>query len=142
VTYLLDVNVLIALMDPAHVHHDAAHQWFAQEAHKDWATCPMTENRVIRIISHPRYPNSPGSPVVIIDIVKRLRGLAGHVFWADSISLLDHRYVDPASLLTSQQVTDSYLLALAVAHGGRLATFDRRLVTKAVRDGAAALHVI
>ena len=64
--YLLDVNVLIALVDPAHVQHDAAHEWFARQGHKAWATCPLTENGLVRIVGHPRYPSSPGTPAAIL----------------------------------------------------------------------------
>jgi hypothetical protein len=142
VTFLLDVNVLIALIDPTHVGHDAAHHWFEIEGHGDWATCPLTENGVVRIIGHPKYPNTPGSPAVVAAIVTQLRTLPGHIFWPDDISLVGAEHVDPAQILTSGQVTDSYLLALAVAHEGRLATFDRRLSVKAVKGGKAALHVI
>lgn len=141
-TFLLDVNVLIALIDPAHVSHDAAHRWFAAEGAADWATCPLTENGVIRIVGHPKYPNTPGSPAEVGAIIAQLRALPGHRFWPDSISLVGADHVDPGQVLTSAQVTDSYLLALAVAHGGRLATFDRRLSAKAVRGGRAALHLI
>ena len=141
-TYLLDVNVLIALIDPTHVNHEDAHAWFAREGHQSWATCPITENGVVRILSHPKYPNSPGSPAVVGAVVARLRQHAGHVFWPDAISLLDPAHVDTSRLLSPGQVTDSYLLALAVAQGGRLATFDRRLVVSAVRGGEVALCVI
>lgn len=139
---LLDVNVLIALIDPAHVGHDAAHRWFDAEGKAAWATCPLTENGVIRIVSHPKYPNTPGSTVTVAAIVKQIRALPGHVFWPDDISLVDAGHVDPGQVLTSVQVTDTYLLALAVAHDGNLATFDRRLSVKAVKGGKAALHVI
>ncbi|MEI9850571.1 MAG: hypothetical protein WDN24_06570 [Sphingomonas sp.] len=71
-----------------------------------------------------------------------MRELPGHRFWPDDISLVGAGHVDPAQMLTSGQVTDSYLLALAVAHEGRLATFDRRLSFKAVKGGRAALHVV
>jgi len=142
VTFLLDVNVLIALVDPAHVGHDAAHRWFEEEGHRAWATCPLTENGVMRIVGHARYPGTPGSPAAIAPIVAQLRTLPGHVFWPDDISLVGTEHVDAAQILTSAQVTDSYLLALAVAHGGRLATFDRRLSPKAVNGGKAALHLI
>jgi len=142
VTFLLDVNVLIALVDPAHVGHDAAHRWFEEEGHRAWATCPLTENGVMRIVGHARYPGTPGSPAAIAPIVAQLRTLPGHVFWPDDISLVGTELVDAAQILTSAQVTDSYLLALAVAHGGRLATFDRRLSPKAVKGGKAALHLI
>jgi len=142
VTFLLDVNVLIALIDPTHVGHDAAHQWFDAEGSRSWATCPITENGVIRIVGNPKYPNYPGPPSLVANIVSRLRALPGHVFWRDDISLVDAPILDPEKLLTPTQVTDSYLLALAAAHHGRLATFDRRLSTAAVKGGKAALHLI
>ncbi len=141
-TFLLDVNVLIALIDPCHVAHDEAHDWFATNGAAAWATCPITENGVIRIISHPRYPNSPGSPVLVAGIVAKLRALPGHVFWPDDVSLIGSTDVDSSRILTSAQVTDTYLLALAKAHGGRLASFDRKLSTAAVIDGRATLHLI
>jgi toxin-antitoxin system PIN domain toxin len=142
VTWLLDVNVLIALIDPTHIGHDAAHQWFQGTNGAAWATCPITENGVLRIVGHPKYPNSAGSPAVVAPIVARLRALPGHVFWSDSLSLVASELVDPALLLTPGQVTDTYLLALAMSNGGRLVTFDRRLSTKAVRGGGAGLHLI
>lgn len=141
-TFLLDINVLVALIDPAHVGHDAAHRWFEERGRETWATCPLTENGVIRIVGHSRYPGAPGSPAVIAAIVAQLRTLPGHVFWPDDISLVETKHIDIARILTSGQVTDSYLLALAVAHDGCLATFDRRLSASAVKGGKAALHLI
>lgn len=140
--YLLDVNVLIALIDPAHVLHDAAHEWFSVHGNKTWATCPLTENGVLRIVGNPRYPNSPGSPAAVAPIVAGLRALPGHAFWPDDVSLLDEAVVEAGQLADTAQVTDSYLLALARSHGGWLATFDKRLVTGAVRGGADSLHLI
>jgi len=142
VTFLLDANVLIALIDPAHVQHDPAHEWFAEHGRQDWATCPLTENAVLRIVGNARYPNSPGTPAAVAPLMADLCALPGHVFWPDDISLLDPALLDAGRLLSSGQVTDSYLLALAYAHGGRLATFDRRLVTDAVPEGAKTLHLI
>jgi toxin-antitoxin system PIN domain toxin len=142
VTYLLDVNVLIALIDPTHVGHEAAHRWFATIGASSWATCPITENGVLRIVGHPRYPNSAGSPAAVAPIVARLRALPGHAFWHDDLSLVTADLVDAAQIATPAQVTDTHLLALAIARGGQLATFDRRLSTKAVRRGKAALHII
>ena len=141
-TCLLDVNVLIALVDPSHVQHDAAHEWFAASGHVAWATCPLTENGLLRILGHPRYPNPPGSPAAAATLLVDLKRLAGHVFWPDDISIVDEEHVDAARLLTHGQVTDSYLLALARARRGKLATFDRRLVTSAVPRGRDALLVI
>lgn len=141
-TFLLDVNLLIALIDPTHVGHDQAHRWFARTGTASWATCPLTENGVIRIVGHPRYPNSAGSPAAVAPIFAGVRALPGHVFWRDDLSLMDSEVVDAALIATSAQVTDTYLLALAVANSGQLATFDRRLSAIAVRGGRDALHVI
>ena len=141
-TYLLDVNVLVPLIDPNHVAHDAAHHWFETIGARAWATCPITENGVIRIVGNVKYPSTPGSPAEVARIVAQMRELPGHVFWADDISLLGDERIDPSQLLTSAQVTDTYLLALAVAHEGKLATFDRRLSPKAVTASKAALHLI
>jgi toxin-antitoxin system PIN domain toxin len=136
------VNVLIALIDPAHVQHDNAHAWFAEEGSRAWATCPLTENGVLRIVGHSRYPSSPGTPAAVAEIMAEFLALPGHEFWADDVSLFDSRWVDGVRLLDSGQVTDTYLLALAAAHGGRLATFDRLLVTDAVVNGRQALCLI
>lgn len=141
-TYLLDVNVLIALSDAAHVQHELAHDWFAAQGQNAWATCPITQNGLLRIVGHARYPNSPGTPAAVTATLASLCALPGHVFWPDDISLMDAKYIDPSRLLSSSQVTDSYLLALASAHDGQLATFDRKLVPDAVRAGAKALCLI
>lgn len=141
-TFLLDVNVLIALIDPAHVGHDAAHTWFEEEGRQDWATCPITQNGVIRIVGHPKYPNTPGSPAEAAEIVQRLCALDGHRFWPDDVNLIGDDAVDVSQIRTSGQVTDSYLLALAATRGGKLATFDRKLSVRAVRGGRGALHLI
>jgi toxin-antitoxin system PIN domain toxin len=140
--YLLDVNVLIALIDPAHVQHELAHTWFATRGSAAWATCPLTENGVLRIVGHHRYPGSPGTPADVATLLRALHALPGHQCWPDQISLMDKQFVQSDRLLTSAQVTDSYLLALAVSKQGQLATFDRRLVVDAVIGGAAALHLI
>jgi toxin-antitoxin system PIN domain toxin len=142
VTYLLDVNVLIALIDPGHVAHDDAHAWCAATGQSDWATCPLTENGVMRILGSTKYPNSPGSPAIVAGIVASLRNLPGHQFWGDDMSLVGSPEINPLKILTSAQVTDTCLLGLAAARGGRLATFDRKLAVTAVRGGRAALCLI
>jgi len=141
-THLLDVNVLIALVDPRHVFHQAANEWFQREARASWATCPITENGLVRIVGSSRYRNPIGPPSEIMDLLARLRDMPGHVFWPDSLSLADATLIDAAALRSADQITDTYLLALAVANGGRLATFDRRLSPTAVTGGQAALRVI
>jgi uncharacterized protein len=142
IAFLIDTNVLIALIDPAHVQHDRAHDWFAVSGRRLWATCPLTENGVVRIVGNARYPNSPGTPGVVAELLSQLCALPGHEFWPGDITLLDAERVNRHRLLDSSQVTDSYLLALARAHRGKLATFDQRLVSVAVVGGAQALHVI
>lgn len=141
-TFLLDVNVLIALIDPGHVAHDDAHAWFESEGAADWATCPLTENGVIRIVGHPKYPNSPGSPAAVAELVGSLRRLPGHCFWHDDFSLIASDDIDASKILTSGQVTDTYLLGLAGARSGKLASFDRKLSVQAVRRGKSILHLI
>lgn len=140
-TWLLDVNVLLALLDPTHAHHAIAHAWFAT-ARASWASCNLTQNGALRIMSHPRYANAVASTAQAAELLMELCSQPGHVFWPGDLSLLDSPLIDRDRLLQSGQVTDSYLLALAVQHGARLATFDKRLVTGAVRGGAAAKYVI
>lgn len=140
--FLLDVNVLIALIDPAHVQHDHAHEWFAKSAKNAWASCPLTENGVLRIVGHARYPNSPGTPAAVRELMATFLALPGHEFWPDDVTLMDTKRIHGRRLLDSAQVTDTYLLALAAAHGGKLATFDRQLVPDAVPNGRQFLHLI
>jgi uncharacterized protein len=113
-----------------------------QKGQKAWATCPITQNAVLRIVGHPRYPNSPGSPAAVADVVAAFLELPGHAFWPDDVSLLDRAHVHSARLLGSAHLTDTYLLALARSHDGQLATLDQRLVTDAVIKGNQALHLI
>jgi len=140
--FLLDVNVLIALIDPAHVQHDRAHDWFAKSGKRAWATCPLTENGVLRIVGSARYPNSPGTPAAVADLMTGFLALSGHEFWPDDITLFDSRHIHRDRLLHSAQVTDSYLLALAATHGGKPATLDPDLVTDAVVNGSQSLQLI
>lgn len=140
--YLLDVNVLIALLDQDHLFHERAEEWFEAEAGNGWATCPITENGVLRIIGSPRYPKGPGTPAAVVGMVAALRALPAHEFWPDEISILESDLVDPAQLGNSASITDTYLLALAVHWGGRLASFDQRLSFNAVRADTRALHLI
>ena len=140
--FLLDVNVLIALLDPAHVHHNDAHSWFASKAKRAWASCPLTENAVLRILGDPRYQNFSGGPAAAAELLEEFFALPGHIFWPDDISILDREKIDASRLLGSRQITDSYLLALARARGGQLATLDRRIITDAVKGGAQAVHQI
>ncbi|MGV3579686.1 TA system VapC family ribonuclease toxin [Brevundimonas sp.] len=139
--YLLDANVLISLIDPDHVHSDYAKAWFEQTIDEGWATCPITQHAFMRITGKPSY-GMQGNPSEMADILKRVCKRPGHVFWPENISLLTSPLVDTSRLTSHGQITDTYLLALAVQNGGRLATFDRRLSTSAVEGGREALHII
>jgi len=132
---LLDVNVLIALLDRDHTLHGEAMKWFAANARHGWASCPITQNGCIRIMSHPSYPNAPSLP----DVVQRLAAATAtelHEFWPDDVSLLDSRAVDASRVLGPRQVTDVSLLALAVRRGGRFVSFDASIGRDAVRGAA------
>ncbi|MDA8296273.1 MAG: PIN domain-containing protein [Actinomycetota bacterium] len=130
---LLDINVLLALFDSDHVDHSLAHRWLAAEIGDGWASCPMTENGFVRIISQPRYP-SPISPGRAIELLRRSQETTHHEHWPCDISIGDPRRLDRRRLHGPRQVTDAYLLALAVAHGGRFVTFDRTISISAVPD--------
>ena len=140
--FLLDVNVLIALVDPAHIAHETVHTWFGRVGRKAFATCPITENGLLRILGHPRYPNSPGPPGSVAGALLAIRALPGHTFWSDSISMVDSELINASLLSNHAQVTDCYLLALARAHKGQLATLDHKLATDAVLQGKSALALI
>ncbi|MDP2834782.1 MAG: VapC toxin family PIN domain ribonuclease [Pseudomonadota bacterium] len=137
---LLDVNVLIALLDAGHVHHALAMSWLEGEISYGWASCPITQNGCIRILSQPSYPG----PIPAAQVANRLAEAAAdasHAFWSDEISLLEPGLIDWAHVLGHRQVTDAYLLGLAVRCGGRFATFDRR-ISLATVTGATAAHLV
>ena len=136
---LLDVNVLIALLDSAHIMHRAAVSWLQDEINHGWASCPIVENGVIRIMSQPGYPNTQPAA----QVARRLAEASAtedHRFWPHDFSLLSDGLVDWTRLLGHRQVTDVYLLATAVRNGGRFVTFDRRIDTALVR-GASDQHL-
>lgn len=137
---LLDVNVLIALLDADHSLHARATEWFADAARAGWASCPITQNGCVRVMSHPGYPNA----LPVRAVMERLGEAASsrsHEFWPDDISLLDARVADSARIHGPRQLTDIYLLALAVRHDGRFVTFDASVSLDAVR-GADKNHLL
>jgi toxin-antitoxin system PIN domain toxin len=128
----LDVNVLIALLDSDHASHDSPIKWFAKNAREGWASSPITQNGCIRVMSNPGYPN----PLPIRAVIERLAEACQqdiHEFWPDEVSLLDPHVVDTTRIHGPRQLTDIYLLALAVQHEGRLVTFDMSIPLTAVR---------
>lgn len=132
---LLDVNVLIALFDTNHIFYDKAHEWLTSNAKQGIATCPITENGFIRILSHTNYSSKfQLTPTEVINRLKSFIAYHDHAFWADSLSLCDEAHYNIKHLIGSKQVTDSYLLGLAIAYGGKLVTLDKNLVRLTVRN--------
>jgi uncharacterized protein len=139
-TSLLDVNVLIALCDGRHEHHLVAAQWFVANAAAGWASCPLTQNGAIRIMSAPAYPGARPVSQVLAQMQTLCAG-AHHRFWHDAVSLVQPGILNPTHLLGHRQLTDAYLLALAVHHKGQFVTLDGAVPVKAV-GGARAGDVV
>jgi uncharacterized protein len=138
---LLDVNILVALLDPSHFNHEDAHEWFGANRKQGWATCPLTINGCARVLSQPEFP---GFRATVSDALNRLREACArpdHEHWPDEVSLLDESLFRPAIITGPRMITDAYLLGLAVRRSGRLATFDRSIPLKAV-VGATPAHVV
>ncbi|MGH9126787.1 MAG: TA system VapC family ribonuclease toxin [Acidimicrobiales bacterium] len=137
---LLDVNVLLALLDADHVDHERARDFLDQEIAHGWASCPITQNGFVRIISQPRYP-SPVAPSLAVERLRHACATPHHAFWPCDFSLLDPEIVDAALLHGPRQITDAYLLALAVRHRARFVTFDQSVPLHAV-VGSTPDHVL
>jgi toxin-antitoxin system PIN domain toxin len=138
---LFDVNVLVALFDEDHIHHARAQRWWSAHNKDGWATCPITQNGFIRVISQAAYPNSV-SVTFAHDLLARQVAGTDHVFWPDDVSLLDEQLFDRSRVLGHKQLTDVYLLGLAVKNGGRLVTFDHAVPIGAVRAAGALPAVL
>ncbi|MGH3848114.1 MAG: TA system VapC family ribonuclease toxin [Pseudonocardiaceae bacterium] len=137
---LLDINVLLALLDRDHVDHGRARSWLEGEIGSGWASCPITENGFVRVISQPRYPN-PITSAEATTLLTRATEQPHHQFWSCDFSLLDASVLDQSRLHGPRQVTDAYLLALATKHLGRFVTFDRS-ISLAVVKGATAVNLV
>lgn len=123
--YLLDINLLIALAWPQHIHHGQAHDWFDRRGSDCWATCPLTQLGFVRISSNPKIVTQAVSPREAFAALERMTALPGHVFWPDDVAPAGQQEFTALSLVGHRQVTDAYLLALCRRHKGRLATLDR-----------------
>ena len=140
---LLDVNVLVALFSPDHVHHELAHDWFTDHCKYGWATCPVTENGFVRVLSGPAGGGSGLRAPELIERLQRFCSSKQHVFWPDAVSLLDATLFDPRLASGHRQITDIYLLGLSRKMDGTLATFDRTIPMGAVIGATrATLSVI
>ena len=137
---LLDVNLLVALAWPNHVHHRAAHAWFGSVHERGWATCSITESGFVRVSSNPRATPEAKRPIEALHLLRALREVSGHVFWSDDVSLAADSSVRLDRLAGHRQVTDQHLLCVALSHKGVLATFDRGvldLVPESIRPDDA-----
>ncbi len=137
---LLDVDVLVALLDGGHLHHRVAMDWLAAHARAGWASCPLTQNGCLRILSLPTYPN-PQPPARVAERLAAATADRSHAFWPDSLSLLEPERLHWERVLSTRHITDVYLLALAVEHQGCLVTFDRSVAVAAV-PGALKKHLV
>jgi toxin-antitoxin system PIN domain toxin len=137
VVALLDVNVLIALIDPYHIHHEAADNWFADNRQLGWATCAVTENGLLRVICNPSYHGTRATLKDGIVSLRRLCEMRGHVFLAELISIRESRIFQWNHVQGHRQLTDLYLLALAVNSRAKLATFDSGISIRAISDATA-----
>jgi toxin-antitoxin system PIN domain toxin len=137
---LFDVNALIALLDEGHVSHWVIHKWWAANSAHGWATCPLTENGLARIMSQPAYKNRIATTFAIDLLAEQMRE-GDHAFWSDDISLSDGDWFFADAILGPNQITDAYLLALAVKNDGQLVTLDRSIPLRAVRH-AEPQHLV
>lgn len=135
--FLLDINILIAVADPEHEHHEKAEAFFLANKDAGWATCPLTENGFVRILGGPSYPKGPGSAEAARDILRQLCSHGGHRFWPDDLSVRSL-----GNLPTAKHLTDHYLLSLAIHRLGKLATMDRRINAELIPGGLEAYVVL
>lgn len=143
-SYLLDLNLLIALAWPSHVHHPQAHTWFADRAASSLATCFFTQCGFARLSSNPRIIADAVSPQQALILLEEIVAHPHHVFWPDSIPLVGTELISTQSLIGHRQVTDAYLLGLAIHHGGILATMDQNIVhlLSAASSHKTALEIV
>lgn len=141
-TALLDLNILTALLWPAHEHHEAAHRWFGARRNRHWATCAITELGLIRLITNPSFSRDALSPADALVLLASNLAHEHHDFWIEDLSVTEALDAVPRKLQGHKQVTDAYLLALANHHNGALATFDRAMETLAAGWAISALEMV
>jgi uncharacterized protein len=136
---LLDVNVLVALFQPEHVHHELAHDWFAEHRQAGWATCPITETGVVRLLANPRFHAGGIAVAAVVERLRRLQSDEAHQWWDANISIGDANLFRLTEIRGHRQVTDVYLAGLAHSRGGKLVTFDRAVSWSAIAGAKPSL---
>jgi len=140
-SYLLDVNVLVALLWPEHKFHEIVQDWFGKHARKGWATCPLTQAGLVRIVSNPAFSPQAVPPVEALRALALSLQHPAHQFWHDDATVTDALAMFGKRLVGHQQVTDAYLLGLAIKKKGKLATLDRSLIELSGRGEAESTAV-
>ena len=141
-TALLDINILTALLWPAHEHHEVAHAWFGDRADAPWATCSLTQLGFVRIVSNPAFSRDALAPMEAVALLGENLAHPGHQFWTDSLQVPTAVKGMEARLQGYKQLTDAYLLAVAHRRKGVLATFDRGLRTLAGDELLGSLEIV
>jgi toxin-antitoxin system PIN domain toxin len=137
--WLLDVNVMLAWLWPAHEVHKAAQAWMHTHRQEPWATCPVTEMGFLRILTNQSFsPNAPKWPEAVKILRKQTADSPSHSFWQDSLSLAEVDLRLGSRIKGPNQITDAYLLAMAVHNKGRFVTFDYR--TRSLAPDGSAEH--
>jgi toxin-antitoxin system PIN domain toxin len=138
---LLDVNFLVALAWPSHVHHQAALGWFQRHQSLGWATCPLTQSGFVRVSANPQAIPEAKSPQEAHRLLQRIIALPHHEFWQDDVSLATSSHFDITRLTGYRQVTDAHLVTLALHRGGCLTTLDQK-IRSLVPKGWVASEVV
>ncbi len=140
-TFLLDLNLLLALAWPSHVHHGIAHDWFDGEDSLRWATCPLTQLGFVRLSSNPAFTPDAVTPAAALAMLGAMTALEGHEFWPDDVDCVTAAFSTGMHMTVHRQVTDAYLFSRARARSGCLATLDRRIHRLLPRGEQSSTHL-
>jgi len=140
--YLPDINTVLALLDPLHIHHHDAHRWYEAVSPIQLVICPHVENGVMRVASQPRYPNYLGTASTVREVLKKFIDQLKVERCTIEPSLMDDKILKSPDQLTPSSISDLYLLSVAASNGAKLATFDQRIKSSAIHGGKKALEII
>ncbi|HWF04050.1 MAG TPA: TA system VapC family ribonuclease toxin [Candidatus Angelobacter sp.] len=140
--HLLDVNVLVALMWPAHAYHDRAQEWFGKYSKSGWATCPLTQSGCVRILSNPSFSSDAATPQQALKILVANLKHPSHQFWPDDVSFAEAVEPMQKQMVGHQQISDAYLLGLTLHRKAKLATMDRGVLALLAKDKQASVVVL